>query len=65
MRELDTQRAAALATADAARLDRVYTSDAAARAVDARTITVLRAQGLRVDDPAHVVVSASRVDESR
>ena len=61
VRELDTQRAAALATADVTRLDRVYTPGAAARKVDVRTITTLREQGLRVDNPAHILVSAHRV----
>ena len=61
VRELDTRRAAALANADVSGLDRVYTAHAAARAVDARTIAALREQGLRVEDPAHIVVSAHRV----
>jgi serine/threonine protein kinase len=61
VRELDTQRAAALATADVARLDQVYTADATAKDVDARTIAALREHGLRVNNPAHIVVSAHRV----
>lgn len=50
---LDRARAAALVNRDAARLDAVYTPNAAARTADGRTIARLTAQGLRVDGAAH------------
>jgi serine/threonine protein kinase len=64
VRNLDAQRAAALAHVDPGRLDRVYTADAAARRADARTIGALRAHRWQVAAPTHEIAGVRLVPSS-
>ena len=57
--ELDVARAQALAAADPALLDRVYTASSAQGAADTAVVTDLSAKGLRVQDGTHHIVSAT------
>lgn len=61
--DLDLARSRALAQGDPALLDQVYLPGSAAGAADAATVAGLAAQGLRVVDGRHDVVSVEVLDD--